>query len=303
MMMINHCRSSLMSFDARIMTGVGVLAAVTETGSFARAAEALGLTPSGVSRAVARLEARVGARLFDRTPRSVTLTGEGRRFHAQVMPLLAGIEEAATEAAGAAAAVSGKLRVNVDPWFARTVLAPGLPRFLGAHPSLMAGVDVAVRFGPAEGASLIARKLLETRVLTCAAPAYLARRGVPLTPHDLLRHEAILFRDPLTGLPFPWGFSRNGEELGVEVSGRMVTDDPSTAIEACLGGQGIFQSLQLGLDPWLERGELVHILTDWSDETYPLYVYHPSRHLPPAKVRAFLDFVQEIGSSQARNNG
>ena len=91
-----------MSFDARILTGVGVLAAVTETGNFARAAEALGLTPSGVSRAVARLEARVGVRLFDRTPRSVTLTGEGRRFHAQVIALLAGIEEAATEAAGAA---------------------------------------------------------------------------------------------------------------------------------------------------------------------------------------------------------
>jgi DNA-binding transcriptional LysR family regulator len=156
----------------------------------------------------------------------VTLTGEGRRFHAQVIPLLAGIEEAATEAAGAAAAVSGKLRVNVDPWFARTVLAPGLPRFLGAHPLLsidlivsnhreemMAGVDVAVRFGPAEGASLIARKLLETRVLTCAAPAYLARHGVPLTPHDLLRHETILFRDPLTGLPFPWGFSRTARSL------------------------------------------------------------------------------------------
>ena len=162
-----------MSFDARILTGVGVLAAVTETGNFARAAEALGLTPSGVSRAVARLEARVGVRLFDRTPRSVTLTGEGRRFHAQVIPLLAGIEEAATEAAGAAAAVSGKLRVNVDPWFARTVLAPGLPRFLGVHPLLsidlivsnhreemMAGVDVAVRFGPAEGASLIGVALL-----------------------------------------------------------------------------------------------------------------------------------------------
>src|SRR4029077_12991295 len=102
MMIINHCRGFLMSFDARILTGVGVLAAVTETGNFARAAEALGLTPSGISRAVARLEARVGVRLFDRTPRSVTLTAEGRRSHAQVMPLLAAVEEAATEAAGAA---------------------------------------------------------------------------------------------------------------------------------------------------------------------------------------------------------
>src|SRR5579864_3415243 len=94
-----------MSFDARILTGVGVLAAVTESGNFARAAESLGLTPSGVSRAVARLEARVGVRLFDRTPRAVTLTEEGRRFHAQVVPLLAGLEDAAAEAAGSAARV------------------------------------------------------------------------------------------------------------------------------------------------------------------------------------------------------
>src|SRR5579862_7245565 len=100
----------LMSFDARLLTGVGVLAAVAEAGNFARAAEALGLTPSGVSRAVARLEARIGVRLFDRSPRSVSLTEEGRRFHARVGPLLAGLEEAAGEAAGAAAAVGGKLR-------------------------------------------------------------------------------------------------------------------------------------------------------------------------------------------------
>jgi DNA-binding transcriptional LysR family regulator len=295
-----------MGFDARILTGVGVLAAVAETGNFARAAETLGLTPSGVSRAVARLEARVGVRLFDRTSRAVTLTEEGRRFHAQVAPLLASIEDAATEVAGAAAAVSGRLRVNVDPWFSRMVLAPRLPRFLERHPlvsvdlmvsnhreEMMTGVDVAVRFGPADGASLITRKLLETRVVTCAAPAYLEKHGVPRTPHDLVHHEALLFRDPQTGRPFEWGFSRNGETIDIAVRGRMTTDDPSTAIEACAAGYGVYQSLALGLDPWLRRGELVSILADWSDELYPLYAYHPSRHLPPAKVRAFLDFIQE----------
>src|SRR3977135_4730645 len=104
-----------MSFDTRLLTGVGVLAAVNEAGNFARAAEIVGLTPSGVSRAVARLEARIGVRLFDRTPRSVTLTEEGRRFHAQVIPLLAGIEEAATEAAGAAAAAGGRVPRYVQP--------------------------------------------------------------------------------------------------------------------------------------------------------------------------------------------
>ncbi|WP_213741692.1 LysR family transcriptional regulator [Bradyrhizobium sp. dw_411] len=301
-----------MSFDARILTGVGVLAAVTESGNFARAAESLGLTPSGVSRAVARLEARVGIRLFDRTPRAVTLTEEGRRFHAQVMPLLASIEQAATEVAGAAADVSGRLRVNVDPWFARLVLAPRLPEFFPRHPKvsldllvsnhreeMMAGVDVAVRFGPMDGASLIARKLLETRVVTCAAPAYLEHHGTPRTPHDLVHHEALLFRDPQTGRPFEWAFSRNGETIDVDVRGRMTTDDPSAAVEACAAGYGLFQSLALGLDPWLRRGELVQVLSDWSEELYPLYAYHPSRHLPPAKVRAFLDFIQEIAAEGA----
>ncbi|UPK34050.1 LysR family transcriptional regulator [Bradyrhizobium sp. 186] len=296
-----------MAFDTRLLTGVGVLAAVTEAGNFARAAELLGLTPSAVSRAVARLEARVGVRLFDRNPREVSLTEEGRRFHTQVMPLLAGLDEAAAEAAGAAAVVRGRLRVSVDPWFARMVLASKLQQFLVRYPLLsvdlstsnyreemMTGVDVAVRFGPPDQSSLIVRKLLETRILTVAAPAYLEKHGEPRSPHDLVHHEALLFRDPQTGLPFPWEFQRGGEVSEVKVSSRLVMDDPSVAVAACVAGQGIFQSLAIGLAPFLSRGELVQILPEWSEELYPLYAYHPSRHLPPAKVRALLDFIQEI---------
>ena len=299
-----------MVFDTRLLTGVGVLAAVTEAGNFARAAEMLGLTPSAVSRAVARLEARVGVRLFDRNPREVSLTEEGRRFHTQVMPLLAGLDEAAAEAAGAAAVVRGRLRVSVDPWFARMVLASKLQQFLIRYPLLsvdfstsnyreemMTGVDVAVRFGPPDASSLIVRKLLETRILTVAAPAYLEKHGEPRSPHDLVHHEALLFRDPQTGLPFPWEFQRGGEVNEVKVSSRLVMDDPSVAISACVAGQGIFQSLAIGLAPLLSRGELIQILPEWSEELYPLYAYHPSRHLPPAKVRALLDFIQEIAVS------
>ena len=300
-----------MSFDARLVTGAGVLAAVTEAGNFARAAEILGLTPSGVSRAVARLEARIGVRLYDRSPRSVTLTEEGRRFHAQIMPLLAGIEEAAADAAGAAVVVNGRLRVSVDPWFARMVLAPRLPRFMVRYPLLsvdlassnyreemMTGVDVAVRFGPPDIASLITRKLFETPVLTCAAPSYLAQHGEPRTPHDLAHHECLLFRDPQTGRPFPWEFQRRGEVIEAKIAGRLMMDDPSAAVAACAAGQGVFQGLGMGLGPWFASGQLVQILPDWAEERYPLYAYHPSRHLPPAKVRAFLDFVQEISREE-----
>jgi DNA-binding transcriptional LysR family regulator len=305
-----------MSFDTRLLTGAGVLAAVTETGNFARAAEMLGLTPSGVSRAVARLETRVGVRLFNRNPREVTLTEEGRRFHTQVIPLLAGLEEAAADAAGTATVVSGRLRVSVDPWFARMVLAPKLQQFMERYPLLsvdlmtsnyreemMTGVDVAVRFGPPDSSSLIARKLLETSILTCAAPSYLEQHGEPTTPHDLVHHELLLFRDPQTGRAFPWEFHRGGKIIQINATGRLMMDDPSAAVAACVAGQGVFQKLAIGLQPLLSTGKLVQILSRWSDERYPLYAYHPSRHLPPAKVRAFLDFVQEIAVQDGSISG
>jgi DNA-binding transcriptional LysR family regulator len=264
-----------MSFDTRLLTGAGVLAAVTETGNFARAAEMLGLTPSGVSRAVARLETRVGVRLFNRNPREVTLTEEGRRFHTQVIPLLAGLEEAAADAAGTAAVVSGRLRVSVDPWFARMVLAPKLRQFMARYPLLsvdlmtsnyreemMTGVDVAVRFGPPDSSSLIARKLLETSILTCAAPSYLAKHGEPTTPHDLVHHELLLFRDPQTGRAFPWEFHRGGKIIQINAAGRLMMDDPSAAVAACVAGQGVLQKLAIGVEPLLSTGQLCRFCPD-----------------------------------------
>lgn len=297
-----------MDFDARLLSGIGVMIAVVEQGGFTQAADSLRLTPSGVSRAVARLEERLGSRLFHRTPRAVTLTEEGERFHAEVLPLLGAITDAAAGLAESGRTVRGRLKVNADPWFARVVLAPRLPELMERHPLLSldlvvtnhleemmaGGVDVAIRFGEPEPSSLIARKLLETRVVTCAAPAYLARRGEPHHPSEMAAHEALLFRDPQTGRPFPWEFHRAGEVMSPKVSGRTVTDDPSAALAACEAGLGLFQSFALGLPPWLESGRLVPVLADWADERFPLYAFTPSRKHAPAKLRAFLDFVQEV---------
>jgi DNA-binding transcriptional LysR family regulator len=297
-----------MNFDGRLLSGVGVMIAIVETGNFARAAESLGLTPSGVSRAVARLEGRLGTKLFHRSPRAVVLTDEGRRFHDQVVPLLAGIEEAAEETVGASATVRGRLKLSADPWFARIVLAPRMPDLMVRYPLLSVdllvsnhreemmagGVDLALRFGPPEPSALIARKVLETRIVTCAAPAYLEARGTPSAPTDVANHEALLFRDPQSGRPFTWEFHRRGRIVEIEVNGRLLTDDPSTALAACEAGQGLFQSFELGLAPWLASGRLVQILKDWSEERFPLYAYYPSRRLAPLKVRAFLDFIDRI---------
>ena len=296
-----------MVFDGRLLGGVGVMAAVVETGNFARAGDALGLTQSGVSRAIARLEIRIGVRLFDLTPRAVTLTDEGRRFHQSVLPLLIGLEEAATDAAGSAAAVRGRLRINVDPFFARLVLAPRLGKLLATYPELSVeivgrdrlgdlvadGFDAAVRFGEPEPSALVARRLLETRVLTCAAPSYLAKHGRPAHPRDLGagRHECIHYLDPVTGRPFHWEFHRGRQRLRVAVSGRLAVNNVGTMLGACAAGHGVAQILALGTEDLLSRGKLIELFPDWSDERFPLYAFHLSRHVPPAKVRAFLDFV------------
>ena len=299
-----------MDFDARLLSGIGTLVAVAETGSFARAAETMGVTPSGVSRAVARLEARLGIRLFDRNARATSLTEAGQRLFAEVSPLLAGIGEAAEGARGEASDVRGRLRLNCDPWFASLFLAPRLQSFLDAHPRLTLdlvvrdrigdliseGFDAAVRFGEPEGSGLITRKLLETRIITCASPGYLARHGRPEHPRELAadRHECLLFRDPATGRPFGWEFHRAGEVLDIKVHGRIVLNDGATAVAACAAGLGVAQPMALGMEPMLRDGSLVELFPEWNGEMFPLHVYHPSRHLPPAKVRAFLRFVNDI---------
>lgn len=294
-----------MAFDARLVSGIGVLAAVIEGGSFVRAAHALGITQPGVSRAIARLEVRVGVRLLDRTTRSVTLTDEGRRFYEQVGPLLAGIEEAATLAAGSAGAVRGRLRANIDPFFSRLVLAPRLGQFLAQYPDLTLefitreyvgdlvadGFDIAIRFGHPPASSVVARKLFETRILTVAAPAYLAAQGRPAQPQDLTAHECIQFRNPVTGQPFEWEFHRGKTMIPIHTTGRLLLTDVGTMLGACLAGAGIAQVMALGVQDLLAEGRLIDLFPDWPDETFPLYALHPSRHLPAAKVRAFMDFT------------
>jgi DNA-binding transcriptional LysR family regulator len=296
----------MMDFDARLLSGISTLIAVAETGSFARAAQVMALTPSGVSRAVSRLEQRLGLRLFDRNPRATTLTAAGERLVADVSPLLAAMEEATRDAAGEAQSVQGRLRLNCDPWFAKLFLAPRLQGFLDAHPLLTLdivvrdrlgdlvseGFDAAVRFGEPESSGLVTRKLLETRILTCASPAYLARHGRPAHPSDLAKgHECLLFRDPVTGQPFEWEFHRNGQILPVKVQGKIIVNDVATSLAACAAGLGVAQPMAMGIDRALAEGSLIELFPDWNEEVFPLHAYHPSRHLPPAKVRAFLDFV------------
>jgi DNA-binding transcriptional LysR family regulator len=295
------------SFDDRVTNGISVLSAIVDSGTFAAAGDILNMSQSGVSRSIARLEARLGIRLLDRTTRSVSLTDEGRRFYEQVMPLLAGLEEAAASAAQGAAAVRGRLRVNLDPYFSRLILGPRLGAFLESYPQLRLelittdrlgdlvadGFDLAVRFGNPRPSTLVARKLLDTRMVTIAAPAYLKRYGHPKDPRELEKghHVCIQFRDPESGRPYPWEFHKRRKKLVLETSGSLTVNDAGTLYSVCLAGHGMAQVMDLGVGPMIADGRLVEVFPDWPDERFPLYALHPSRHHVPAKTRAFLDFI------------
>ena len=305
---IHDLYSSTMNADARILGGVTTLAAVVESGSFVRAAESLGVTQSAVSRAVSRLEVRLGIRLLHRTTRSVQLTAEGERFYEAIAPMLAGIEDAVTSATGSAAAVTGRLRVNIDPFFSRLLIASQIGSFVLRYPELSVelitreslgdlvgeGFDLAVRFGEPPNSSLVVHKLLDTRILTVASPSYIEKHGKPSKPSELSRHDCIQFRDSLTGQPFRWEFHRGAKILPVVTRGRLLLADVGTMIGVCVAGVGIAQVIELGIHDMLADGRLVELFPEWPDETFPLFALYPSRSLPPAKLRASLDFVSEI---------
>jgi DNA-binding transcriptional LysR family regulator len=306
-----------MTFDGKLLSGVTVLNAIVEAGTIARAAEALGLSPSGVSRALSRLEQRIGARLLARTTRSLLLTDEGRRFYEQVGPHLAGIEEAAIEASGSTNKVRGRLRVNIDPFFSRIVLSGHVAAFLTRYPDVSVelimrdsvgdlvadGFDLALRFGEPPVGSFVARKLIETRVLTVASPSYIKTHGRPRHPQDLEGRDCIDFYDAANARPYDWELRRRKEVIPLRVKARLLVSDSGSLIGACEAGAGIAQILELGCRHLVDKGRLVELFPEWSDERFPLYAIYPSRLHRTAKVRMFIEFCMEVVSRNSHGDG
>lgn len=287
------------------MNGMGVFAAIVEAGSFAAAGDMLDMSQPGVSRVIARLEARLGVRLFDRTSRAVSLTEDGQRFHQLVMPLLAGLQEAADSTTRGATVLRGRLRVNLDPLMSRLLEQAPIGAFLRNHPELQLelatrtrlgdmvgeGFDLALRFGEHPGSHVHGEKLLESRLVTVAAPAYLARCGRPVTPEQLCEHTCIQFREPEHGRLQDWVFQRGRQRLEVPVTGALTVSDVGSLQRYCLEGEGVAQMLVVGCEAALKDGSLVELFSEWPDERVALYALTPARQRLAAKTRAFLDFV------------
>jgi DNA-binding transcriptional LysR family regulator len=210
-------------------------------------------------------------------------------------------------ASGSAVVVRGRLRVNVDPFFSRVVLAGQIAGFLEKHPEVRIelimrdhvgdlvadGFDLALRFGDPPAGSFIARKLVETRILTVASPGYIAAHGRPAHPSEIAGHDCIDFYDAANGRPFEWEFRKDREVLPIKVTSRLMVSDVGAMLSACQAGVGIAQIMQLGSKHILDSGRLVELFPDWPGEQFPLYALYPSRQHRAAKVRAFVDFAIE----------
>jgi DNA-binding transcriptional LysR family regulator len=300
-----------MRFDEQTLSDSNVFVAVVRCGSFANAARSLDLSQSVASRAVARLEKRLGVRVLDRTTRSVSLTDDGRALFERLEPLLQGFEDAFTSAVEEQSRVRGRLRVKMHPTLSHVIDGKQLKAFLEDYPELSVefissdklgdlvgeGLDIALYVGELPSSSLIARKLLDTRVITVAAPDYLAKHMKVAHPSDLLReHTLIDYRNPETGRTFPWEYHRGRKMVKVTTTGRLIVSDIVNLHGICVAGWGIAQVLEVAVKPMLETGALVKLLPEWGDERFPIYAVYPSRNYVPPKVRVFIDFISSAVS-------
>ncbi|QHE90476.1 LysR family transcriptional regulator [Pandoraea fibrosis] len=282
-----------------------VFARVVELGGFSAAARALHMTPSAVSKLIARLESRLGARLFNRSTRRLQLTPEGTSFHERALRVLADIEAAEREAA-AGAVPRGLLRVNSSVPIGSLYLLPVIPAFLAKYPEIRLDLtltdtvvdlleqraDVAVRAGPLRDSRLVARKLGESRVHVVASPEYLARNGPLRSPADLIHHNVMAFNfdRQVQGWPFLDGA---GGITHYPQIGNMVVSDGDTMRKLAIEGLGLARHSRYHVDADLRAGRLVTVLEDYNPgDLEPVHAVYVGQggHLP-ARVRAFLDFL------------
>ncbi|WP_374523240.1 LysR family transcriptional regulator [Hydrogenophaga sp.] len=282
-----------------------VFAAVVDAGSFVRAADALDLSKTAVSRHVSELESRLGVRLLHRTTRKLSLTAEGQVFHARCKALLGAVEAAEAEITAGSVQPSGVLRLNVPVTFGLMHLAPLWPDFMQRYPQVTLdvsladrlvdlveeGFDLAVRIAQLSSSTLVSRQLATTRMVLCASPEYLRRHGQPQRPADLAQHRVLAYS--LFHQGEHWAFDGpQGREV-VKVNPILRTNSGDTCVAAALAHQGVVLQPSFLVGEPLRQGDLVEVLPGHRSGEMGIYAVYPSRqHLPP-KVRAMVDFLVE----------
>ncbi len=283
-----------------------VFVRIVELQGFSAAGRDLGLTPSALSKAVSRLEARLGVRLLNRTTRALTLTAEGETYFARSQRILADIRDAEAEVVRSTGRPRGLLRINAGAAFGQHQLPRALPAFLERYPDIQIELsvtdrmvdlvkettDLALRTGSLPDSSLVARKICDLHRVICASPAYIARHGIPLTPDDLLNHNCISIKT--SAKLNEWSFHAAKGRRVIAVAGNIVANNAETVLQLGLAGAGIIRLGDNIVGEHLRQGDLIPLLADsHRDEPLPLHAVYPhGRHRLP-KVAAFLDFLVE----------
>ncbi len=284
-----------------------VFVTVVDGSSFTGAASALGLSQATVSGHVAQLEKRIGARLVERTTRSVRLTDEGARYYALCQRVLGDIDDTETALAQAHDVPAGRLRVDATVALICHLLLPVLPEFNARYPNIRVefhhtdalfddqprNFDVMFRVGDLAEADLVARPISPLRLVVAASTAYLEKRGRPQHPEDLREHDCIGFIDPLTKRLVPWIFEREGMRLSVPVCGYLACNEGVSRIAAARAGLGIVLTHAYELSDDLRTGMMEVLLSAWSSPASHFAMTYPRNRYLPAKTRVFVDFVSE----------
>jgi len=280
--------------------------AVADLEGFAPAARKLGLSPSGVTRLIAALEDRLGARLLQRTTRSVTLTDAGTRYLERVRRILADVEEAESSTEGERTRPIGRLVVSAPIGFGRLHVSPVMSNYLARYPEVTAelrltdrmvnlvedGVDLAVRIGHLPDSTLVARHVGEMRRIVVASHAYLKRRGEPMAPQAIASHDTIQF-GAATAAP-EWRFVEDSREIRVVCTPRFTTNSADAAIQYAGQGGGLTRVLAYQAAEAIKAGHLRIVLEKFEPPALPIHIVYPTSRLLSAKVRAFIDLVAEI---------
>ncbi|HWU85284.1 MAG TPA: LysR family transcriptional regulator [Rhodocyclaceae bacterium] len=281
-----------------------------EAGSFSEAARRLGLTSAAVGKNVARLEANLGVRLFQRSTRSLRLTEAGERFLSEVGGSLATIQSAVANLADAHGQPAGTLKVSMGNAFGREYMVPLLGDFLAQYPAIVPdwhfdnravdliaeGFDAAIGGGFELPPGLVARELARAHMVLVASKGYLAGKPALKHPDQLKAHDGIYIRSPQTGRIRPWALidsrnTRSKQQLPIDMRVRMTLSDPAAALEAAEQGLGIAVTSMPNALPYLDAKRLVRVLPDWYADAGALSLYFSAQKLLPAKTRAFVDFV------------
>ncbi|MEE8545010.1 MAG: LysR family transcriptional regulator [Alphaproteobacteria bacterium] len=299
------------------VAGMRIFAGVVESGSFSAAGRQVGLAPSSVSRRIGDLEDELGARLFHRTTRKLSLTEAGQIYFERAARILIEIDEAKLAVARSDGAPSGVLRLTAPASVARRHIVPALGDFQARYPAVQIVLsmtdrlvdlvedrfDLAIRLGAQSDSSLIARKIGSGRRFVAASPAYLDRAGVPGTPAELADHNCLTFRSH-RGSNL-WRFRGGRGESQVRVTGSLFSDNGEALCAAAVSGLGLILVPEWLTGSEVKQGRLRELLSGWRalPEATPLYAVYPHQRHLPAKVRSFIDFLAQRFAAQSGWDG